>query len=743
VQQFFENIGQSTRIVFIALAFFVTVLLGLQVKQTYQSMQFEANELQGLHMLRWAEELNVELGEYRGMCTSWLAGAEVFEQFCADRQQSVKHVLDKFPSEAFQAKGVQQQYQKLMSQWTDLDSNKQTKTATEFFEQVSRINHLNLDAMAREYATSGLELDSGVVSYRYGRLIADVIPELQNDLGLIRGYGSMMIASGTVAREESFNLVRYESNVKRFVEIIRHYQMSMINENLLDDDMQQAFQKAIDQINYFVGVNVKILSRQQVTSVTGTESFFNTGTLPIVALSVLHERLTDDLEEILSQRYSQHISMLLLLCISYSIMMAVLWFLYRRMLAAVQELTHSESRFRDVSDAKSEFLANMSHELRTPLNGIYGVLQIIDTDKDQPRHLRKLTKIALESTELLTGLIGNALDMEKIENREVVLENDAFVLNILLETYMPTFRNLAEKNKVLFTVLIEPDCHLYWSGDKMRIMQVLNNVVGNAIKFSAGKTVELIASSNEQSICFVVRDTGRGMDSETLDNLFKRFHKGRFNAVEGIESTGLGMAITKELIDLMGGTINVTSVLTKGTECIIELPLEKMDAPLNPEQAILQALNELTEEDLGEDVRDWRDCHVLLVDDAMTNLFVIEAMLATMVRQVSIASSGFEALEIFAQNKIDLLVSDISMPGMNGMTLLKKVRSFQPFIPAVALSGNIMSKDFLAYRDAGYDEVLAKPVQKRELQAALEKAFMLKQAEQSGEMPSADNLTLH
>jgi CheY-like chemotaxis protein/anti-sigma regulatory factor (Ser/Thr protein kinase) len=343
---------------------------------------------------------------------------------------------------------------------------------------------------------------------------------------------------------------------------------------------------------------------------------------------------------------------------------------------------------------------------------------------------------------MLAGLIGNVLDMEKIESREILLEDEPFTLTLLVETYLPSFESLSKKNNVGFSFQIDEHCHLYWRGDKLRIMQILNNVVGNAIKFSAGKTVELIAKSQQSTLCFTVRDTGCGMDKTTLDNLFKRFHKGRDNAAKGIESNGLGMAITKDLVDLMGGSISVQSEVGKGTEFVVELPLGLMQEPLKPEQAILKAIEELTEEDLN-DTQDWRDSHVLLVDDAMTNLYVLEAMLSTMVKRVSIASSGDEALEVVYQDKVDILISDISMPGMNGMELLVKVRDFQPFIPAIALSGNVLQEDLKQYRKAGFDDVLTKPVQKQRLQACMEKVFMLKQAEKNGIIPATDNHTLH
>ncbi len=741
MQQVFQNVGQSTRLIFIAATALLTIIMGSLVYQSYQNLQLESAEVRGLAMLNATEKLNLELGEYQGACTAYLAGAN-FSQVCDDQQHHVQQAFQALTEDLFSSQGIYQQYQKLAQQWSALDANKDNLSAVALFDQVSRLLQLNLNMMSREYAVSGLELYSDEESYHLGRLIADVIPSLQNDLAMLRGYGSQLITSNQRVEGDTIALIQAKSNIERTSQVIKNIQFSMSRSDKLSDDLQQAFQKTFEQIEYLMSSNVDILLKQKVTTASGVGNYFSSASLPIVELTSLHRQLSEKLISIVKDKYLQHQTILLLLVLGYIVLLGFLGFLYRRMDAAIDNLTQSEARLRKVSEAKSEFLGNMSHELRTPLNGIYGVLQIIDGDKDQPRHLRKLTKIALESTELLTGLIGNVLDMEKIENRDVTLDDDEFVLNILLESYTPIFRNLAEKNNVLLTVSIAPDCHLYWRGDKLRIMQILNNVVGNAIKFSAGKTVEFNAWSTDKSLCFVVKDTGRGMDSETLNNLFKRFQKGRFNAAEGIESTGLGMAITKQLVDLMGGSIQVTSQLNEGSEFVIDLPLQVLEAPLNPEQAILKAIQELTDEELS-DIKDWRDCHVLLVDDAMTNLFVIEAMLATMVRKVSIASSGYEALEVFAQDQVDMLVSDISMPGMDGMTLLAKVRDFQPYIPAIALSGNVMRNEIIAYKKAGYDDVLAKPVQKRELQAAMEKVFMLKQAEKNGDMPSPDNLTLH
>lgn len=418
-------------------------------------------------------------------------------------------------------------------------------------------------------------------------------------------------------------------------------------------------------------------------------------------------------------------------------------FVYRRIVLSFAAVEDSEQRYREASEAKTQFLSNMSHELRTPLNGIYGVLQILAEEKGQPKHLQKLTRIALESTEMLTTLIGNVLDLAKIERREVHLDSDNFMISDMLESFEPTFRTLAENNHTQWLFEIAPDCHLHWRGDRMRIMQIINNIVGNAIKFSPRASVRFTTTSHDDYLCFEVVDTGIGMDKGTLNQLFERFSQGDKSRTREFQGSGLGMAICKDLVDLMDGSIKVKSEVGVGTEVVVELPLKRLTAPVEPQVAILQAMADLTTEDL-EEVSDWRDSHVLLVDDAITNLYVLEAMLNGMVRRVSIASSGIEALEILNHTHIDILVSDISMPVMDGMQLLKRVRDYQPHTPAFALTGNVLKEDIEEYLAAGFDEVLSKPVQQRDLQAALEKAFILGQAQRHGTLfAGVDSGTIH
>jgi signal transduction histidine kinase/ActR/RegA family two-component response regulator len=744
VSQNVNNLKRSTKSIFGLMAVLLIIMLGFEWQQINRHVAFVSAEVEGVTVLKKTTQLVVALGEYRGLCAAKLAGEDIFIKQCQNRQAIVTDLLASISEEEVSPFRADGDLRRLKMFWNLQVAEPNTLDYQTLFGELTRAVDLVMTINDKVYAFSNLKLDDQLVSNNYMRLQAKLIPELQESLGQIRGRGtSMMVTGSSLAKNNGdFALVEDQALIKHQLSELLSIRQELTMMGDTPNELKLSLNRAIEQVQYFLEINVAVLSRQDTLNPEGAELFFAAGTQPILLLQTLSQAVVEELEVLLEKRLGRGYAMLFFISFAIVVISFVMWFLYRRTNMAIDAMEQSEFRYRDANDAKTQFLSNMSHELRTPLNGIYGVLQILDSEKDQPKHLQKLTRIALESTEMLTSLIGNILDLAKIEQREVTLENEPFMISDMLETYLPTFRTLAENNDTQFTFMIDPDCHLYWQGDKLRIMQIINNVVGNAIKFSPKASVRFTASSHDNYLRFEVRDTGIGMDKKTLEGLFERFNQGEKNHATEFQGSGLGMAICKELLDLMGGTIDVQSELGQGSDVIIELPLVPLSLPLKPEVAILQAMADLSEEDLHE-AQDWRDSHVLLVDDAMNNLFVIEAMLATMVKQVSIASSGFEALEIINHTHVDLLVSDISMPGMDGMQLLKRVRAYQPHIPAVALSGNVLKDDILAYRKAGFDEVLSKPVQKRDLQAAMEKAFILRQAERNGDIPASDNFTFH
>lgn len=745
MSQNFYNLKRSTKSIFGVLALLVTVMLGFEWQQVNSKVAFVNAEVTGLAVLKKSSPLLVALGEYRGICTAQLAGEEQFAKQCQHRQQVVTDYLASLNEAELAPFRADGDLRRLNMLWNLQATQQQTLNYKQLFSELTRAVQLVMTINEKVYAFSNLKLDDQLLTYNYMRLQAILIPMLQESLGQIRGRGTsiMILASEEDdVSDGNVQLIKEQALIEHQLRELLSIRQELTIGGEMPSQLQLSMNRAIEQVQYFLEINVDVLSRQETLSRDGAELFFAAGTQPILILQSLSNAIVDELDILLEARQGRGYAMLFFISFAIVVISSVMLFLYRRTNMAIDAMEQSEMRYRDASDAKTQFLSNMSHELRTPLNGIYGVLQILESEKDQPKHLQKLTRIALESTEMLTSLIGNILDLAKIERREVHLENEPFMINDMLETYLATFRTLAEKNDTEFTFMIDPDCHLHWQGDKLRIMQIINNVVGNAIKFSPKASVTFSVSSHDNYLRFDVRDTGIGMDRLTLDTLFERFSQGDKSRTGEFHGSGLGMAICKELLDMMGGTIEVHSEVGKGSEVFIELPLVALSMPVKPEVAILQAMADLSDEDLHE-AQDWRESHVLLVDDAMTNLFVIEAMLATMVKQVSIASSGFEALEIINHTHVDILVSDVSMPGMDGMQLLKRVRAYQPHLPAVALSGNVLKEDILAYRKAGFDEVLSKPVQKRDLQAAMEKAFILRQAERNGDLPASDNLTVH
>jgi PAS domain S-box-containing protein len=365
--------------------------------------------------------------------------------------------------------------------------------------------------------------------------------------------------------------------------------------------------------------------------------------------------------------------------------------------------------------AKSSFLANMSHEIRTPLNGVLGMAEVLERELTEPEHKRMLGVIR-QSGELLLNVINDVLDLSKIDADRMELEPAPFLPADLARNIEATYTLRAGQQALGFSVSLGPGCETPRSGDAHRIMQILHNLVGNAVKFTERGSVSVaFEAAAAGPFRVTVRDTGIGMTDEEAARVFEPFVQADVSMTRRFGGSGLGMSIVKRLVDLMGGAIDIDSAPGRGTTVQLSLPLP-----------VVAAAPGVAEADQAEAAA--LAIRALAADDNEVNRIVLDAMLAHLGAQATIVNGGAEAVAARAQADYDILLLDISMPEMDGVEALARIRAVEveaglPRAPAVAVTANAMRHQAEAYLAAGFDAHAPKPLEPQALAAAIRGAL--------------------
>lgn len=383
-----------------------------------------------------------------------------------------------------------------------------------------------------------------------------------------------------------------------------------------------------------------------------------------------------------------------------------------------RQLYDSISEAEDANEAKSEFLSIMSHEIRTPLNAIIGLIYIMEKENSLESFHENI-EVLKHSAQNLFLLINNILDFSKIEAGKVDIEKIPFNLVDLVKQIARSLEARASENLNTIGVEIDPDFIPNLTSDPLRISQVITNLISNAIKFTQeGKILvklhQICVHENISSFKIEVIDTGIGIDKDKFHSIFQKFSQAETKTSRQFGGTGLGLVITKKLLNLLGSDIQFDSEVGKGSNFffVLHLPIDAKGTSVNT--------NDLHEDYKEENLKGLR---VLLVEDNMINTKIAQKIMSQWDVIVDCAENGLVGVEKFNTNSYDVILMDLSMPVMDGYDATIEIRKTDKFIPIVALTASASFGYLDRALQIGINEYIIKPFNPKELNKKLSKYY--------------------
>ena len=377
---------------------------------------------------------------------------------------------------------------------------------------------------------------------------------------------------------------------------------------------------------------------------------------------------------------------------------------------------------QEANRSKSSFLANMSHDIRTPMNAIVGITSLIEHECDDGEKVKEYAKKIELSSQHLLGIINDVLDMSKIETGKTTLKYADFSISELLQEMNTVFHPQANEKHQTFVITGEDIQHDWVKGDRVHLMQIFTNLLSNAVKYTqAGGIIQFIVeecqtnSSVYAKFHFMVKDNGMGMSPDFKDKIFDAFTREESSLTNKIQGTGLGMAITRNLVEVMGGTIDVESVKGQGScfEVLLDLKIaeQRVAAPTQKIQENMQDISVL------------KGMRFLCAEDNELNAEILTELLKIEGAECTICENGEEILKAFEQSApgdYDMILMDVQMPVMNGYEATKAIRrsshELAKTIPIIAMTANAFSEDIQHSLAAGMNAHISKPVAMRILE---------------------------
>ncbi|GAA6266816.1 hypothetical protein F110043I8_38010 [Ruminococcus sp. f11] len=396
------------------------------------------------------------------------------------------------------------------------------------------------------------------------------------------------------------------------------------------------------------------------------------------------------------------------------------------------ELLRAAKKAEAANEAKTEFLQRMSHDIRTPINGICGMIDVADHYAEDMKKQTECRAKIKEASHLLLELINEVLDMSKLESDEVILEEIPFNLNSISEEILGVIEQMAAEQNI--RILWEEKEVTHWNliGSPVHVKRILMNILSNAVKYNKENGYVYISCREIPSkqtamttLEFVCRDTGIGMTEAFQKRIFEPFAQEHAGSRTKFAGTGLGMPITKKLVEKMGGTISFESKEGTGTTFVIRIPFR-----IDTDRKDRTETEEKTETSI-------QGLHVLLTEDNELNMEIAEFVLQNEGTVVTKAWNGQEAVDIFRKSspgEFDVILMDIMMPVMNGYEAAKMIRSLDredaKVIPIIAMTANAFIEDRMRAKEAGMDEHIAKPVDRKLLVKVINELVKHNQREQ-------------